>query len=140
MDTDDPALDYDPLSPRTTISKLKSVIESKKPQVNVSSVALKDEVLALYKYYINLDLDLPNKDKFTKRPRVVQFEMVSRLSIHKLQHSIQAHHPEVLLNVSVLRLAHYVSLYHLFVIDEPLEGDAEDLVPGYHYWIIKDLV
>lgn len=140
MDTDDPTLDYDPLNRRTTIAMLKSVIESKKPQVHISSVALKDDILALYKHYVNRDLELPNKDKFTKRPRVVHPRMVSKLSIHELRHAIQAHHPEVFLNVPVLRLAHYVSLYHMFVIEEPLGGDAEDLVPGYHYWIIKDLV
>ncbi|EGG12922.1 uncharacterized protein MELLADRAFT_87207 [Melampsora larici-populina 98AG31] len=140
MDTDDPTVDYHPLHRKTTIAMLKSIIAKKDRRVNISPVALKDEVLALYKHYINPTLELPQKDKFSKRPRAVQKTMVTRLSINELRHAIQAYHPELFLNVPVLRLAHYISIYRLYVSEEPLAEDAEPIVLGYHYWVIKDLV
>ncbi|EGG04321.1 uncharacterized protein MELLADRAFT_89500 [Melampsora larici-populina 98AG31] len=140
MDTDD-GLDFDPLHRSTTIAMLASTIHKINPRVNISSVALKDEVLALFKHYVNPNLRLPHNSDYTGRPRIVSSSFVPKLSIQALRHALQSYHPELFLNYSVLRLPNYISLYRLFLLEEVQNTDvSEELVPGYHYWINVDLL
>lgn len=111
METDDGSNeDYDPLSRRTTITMLANTIEKLNPHVKVSKFALKDEVLVLYKYYVNPNLQLPSS-QFTKQPRAVSSKFVPNLSIQMIRHALQFYRPELFLNIPVLRLPNYISLY-----------------------------
>ncbi|EGF98795.1 uncharacterized protein MELLADRAFT_95437 [Melampsora larici-populina 98AG31] len=80
MDTDDDQEDFDPLHRSTTIAMLVNTIHSINPTVNVSSVALKDKVLVLYKHYVNPDLPFHQNSSYTAIPRTVKSKFVSKLS------------------------------------------------------------
>lgn len=139
METDD-GIDFDPLHRNTTIAMLASTIHKYHPHVTISSAALKDEVLALYKHYVNPNLNLRQNADYTRRPRTVQSKLVPKLSIQALRHALQSYNPELFLNYQVLRLPNYISLYRLFLLEEHQNSDEEELVPGYHYWINEDLL
>lgn len=140
METDEDQEDYNPLHRTTTIAMLVNTIHSINPTVNVSPAALKDEVLVLYKHYVNPNLSLNQTSSYTTIPRTVKSAFVPKLSTQAIRHALQCQYPELFLNTPVLRLSHYISLYRLFIIEEEPKSDEEDLVEGYHYWIIKDLL
>ncbi|EGG04296.1 uncharacterized protein MELLADRAFT_89530 [Melampsora larici-populina 98AG31] len=143
MDTDDDQdtdTDFDPLDRRTTIAMLCDAIRSKNSRVNISSVALKDEVLALYKHFVNPFLQGLQKSSYTSKPNVVSSKRLEKLTSHQIRHALQAHHPEVFVNCPVLKVSHYKALYRKFVIEDKKLDTEEELVEGYHYWIIADLV
>lgn len=140
MDTGDADFDYDPLHTRTTVGMLTRAIQKKNPRVAVSPAALKDEVLVLYKHYCDPTLPLPPIMKYTRIPRLAKTEKNSKLSIQELRHALQSYHPELFLNVPVLRLPHYISLYCCFLLEEDQGKYKEELVLGYHYWVVEDLI
>ncbi|EGG10881.1 uncharacterized protein MELLADRAFT_92228 [Melampsora larici-populina 98AG31] len=140
METDQEDIDFDPLDRRTTVAMLSDAIRSQSSRVSISSVALKDEVLALYKHYVNPYLAGLKKSTYTRKPNIVSSNRLDKLTTHQIRHALQAHHPEVFVNCPVLKISHYKALYRKFVMDEPKLAKEEDLVEGYHYWIIADLV
>lgn len=140
VDDKDDTPDFNPLSRRTTVKMLTDTIHAKYPKVNVSPVALKDQVLVLYKHYVDRELRLPQTSNFNQKPKAVPSKSVGSLSMAELRLAIHTYAPHIFLNYPVLRHPNLVSIYRVFIHEEDQFPEEETLVEGYHYWIIAELV
>lgn len=135
MDEDD--VDFDPLS--TTNNTLKAFIKKRAPpRFKFSPAATRDALLVLYKKFVSSDLVLPKSDKYTKSPRLLTKNAISKLTIEDLQFGLHCHAPHVFIHHALMHRDDYVSLYLYFLLDD--ETAAEKVIEGYHYSIVSDRV
>lgn len=133
METDSADLDFDPLSRKTTRPMLVKAILSKSPKTDVSPGATIDDVLILYKRYVDPHLKLPPNDRFTKRPRAVPINRLKSESMEDLLLALRYLAPRVFVRSLAMNKSCLMDLYIKFVHDKTPD---RPLILGYHYTLL----
>lgn len=132
METDQ-AADFDPLGRRTTRQMLVKAIEQKSPETTIAAAATLDDVLILYKHYVDRDLKLPTNRRFTARPRIVPIQRLKGESVEDLLHALRYFYPCLFVRSLAMNKDTSVDIYVQFILDGQPQSP---LIPGYHYTML----
>ncbi|EGG09558.1 uncharacterized protein MELLADRAFT_95926 [Melampsora larici-populina 98AG31] len=132
MDTDHQQ-DFDPLGRKTTRKMLVKAIHQKTADATVPTGATIDDVLILYKYYVDPGMKLPPNDRFIKRPRVVPVDRLKNESMEDIVLALRYHAPRIYVRSLAMNKDTLMDLYIHFIHDET---PRSPLIPGFHYTIL----
>ncbi|EGG00600.1 uncharacterized protein MELLADRAFT_67628 [Melampsora larici-populina 98AG31] len=132
MDTDQEA-DFDPLGRRTTRQMLVKAIERKSTETTIPASANIDDVLILYKHYVDCDLKLPTNQRFIARPRTVPIQRLKGESIEDILLALRYYCPCLFVRSLAMNKDTLMDIYIQFIHDE---RPHSPLIPGYHYTIL----
>lgn len=131
-------LDFDPLHRRTTRAMLTAAILSQRPGTTIASDARIDQLLILYKKYVDPDLVLPANTEFSRKPKYLSAAKASKKTMEYLRFSLQCHAPNIFVHSVAMTHPLLLDLYIKFVAEEDVP--EERLVLGYHYSKIGDFM
>jgi hypothetical protein len=134
METDSSQPDFDPLSRKTTRSMLTKAILSKDAKAEIAPGATIDDILILYKYYVDPALPIPANNRFFQRPRIIPVNRLNGETIEDLLLALRYLAPSVFVRSLAMNKRCLVNLYIQFVHDETPSGP---LIEGYHYTILN---
>lgn len=126
--------DFDPLGRKTTRTQLVNAILHKNPNATIPTAANIDDVLILYKNYVDPQLALRVNDRFIKRPRVVSIEQLKKESMEDIVLALRYYSPKVFVRSLAMNKDTLMDLYIRFVRDEEPRAP---LIRGFHYTIIE---
>ncbi|EGG01313.1 uncharacterized protein MELLADRAFT_92607 [Melampsora larici-populina 98AG31] len=129
-----PDLDFDPLGRKTTQAMLVKAIEHKSPDADIAPGANIDDVLILYKYYVDPQLKLPLNRRFIARPRTVPIERLKAESMEDIIVALRYFAPSVHVRSLAMNKNTLMDLYIHFVHDRPPQSP---LIEGYHYTTLE---
>lgn len=130
--TDCPS-DFDPLGRQTTRQMLVTAIHQNAPDATIPASASVDDVLILYKKYVDPDLKLPVNKRFTARPRVVPVNRLKNESMEDILVALRYFAPCLFVRSLAMNKETLMDLYIQFVRDET---PSSELIPGFHYTIL----
>ncbi|KAH9822218.1 hypothetical protein DFH28DRAFT_1078520 [Melampsora americana] len=131
-------LDFDPLHRRTTRAMLTAAILHQRPGTVIASDARIDQILILYKKYVDPDLVLPANTEFSRKPQFLSAAKAAKKTMEYLRFALQCHAPNIFVHSIAMNHPMLVDLYVKLVAEE--EVPEGRLVPGYHYSKIADFM
>ncbi|EGG00612.1 uncharacterized protein MELLADRAFT_93098 [Melampsora larici-populina 98AG31] len=137
-ETSPPDIDFDPLHRRTTRAMLSQAILSRRPGYSIASDARIDQILILYKAFVDPDLLLPVNREFIHKPKCLTADKARQKTIEYLRFALQCHAPHIFVHSVSLTHPLLLDLYIKFVIEDPVPDGR--LVCGYHYSEISDMM
>lgn len=137
METDGDQLDFNPLDRKTTRPMLSKAIAQKAPDFKIPSSATIDDILIVYKFYVDKDLAIPVNNRFTRRPRIVNVNRVKNETIEDLLLALRYFAPSVFVRSLAMNKECLMAFYLHFVHD--VKDHGIPLIPGFHYTILEGL-
>ncbi|EGF98212.1 uncharacterized protein MELLADRAFT_96084 [Melampsora larici-populina 98AG31] len=131
-------LDFDPLHRRTTRAMLTAAILSQRPGTTIASDARIDQILILYKKYVDPDLVLPANTEYSRKPKHLPVAKAAKKTMEYLRFALQCHAPNIFVHSIAMTHPMLVDLYIKFVAEEDVPEGR--LVYGYHYSKIDDFM
>ncbi|EGG07412.1 uncharacterized protein MELLADRAFT_105982 [Melampsora larici-populina 98AG31] len=133
METNTKDVDFDPLGRKTTKKMLIDAIEKKDPYAMIPTGATIDDVLVLYKHYVDPQLNLPVKTRFNKRPRTIPMSRLKGESMEDILLALRYAAPCVFVRLLSMNKSTLMDLYIKFVHDKT---PSSTLILGFHYTIL----
>ncbi|KAH9810713.1 hypothetical protein DFH28DRAFT_1085482 [Melampsora americana] len=127
--------DFNPLGRKTTRKQLRDAILEAKPDFSIPSNTTIENLLVLYKTFIDKDLkiDIP---EFIEPPKLVSPSEIDGLYLDEMRMSLQYHCPHIYIHSAGLTTEILSCLYISEILDEPIPKGK--LVRGFHYSLFRD--